>query len=290
MSQTSINRELVLGAEQRNDWQGATLKRRRKFRRMISLAHQVTFFLGKRFPKSVPLVYVLGYPKSGTTWMCQLLADYLGIPFPQHAILPVGFAAVVHGHEVVTPKYPTGVYIVRDGRDVIVSSFHHLKNEVENGGALKKHRRFFKGLGSKAELIEVLPDFLQHVIENPLHHKWGWGRHVSTFFENENNFELARFEDLTANPSSALTDLLSRLTQKEVCQTRLAETVTRFSFARQAGQGSQNGESFLRKGKSGDWRNYFNRASAELFHEHYGSSLVNAGYEADASWIDDCDR
>ena len=136
------NKQLIFDIPQRNKWKGATLTRKRKFRRMISLAHHATFTLGKMFPNSIPLMYVLGYPKSGTTWICQLLAGSLGLPFPQHSILPVGFAAVVHGHEMVSRKYPTGAYIVRDGRDVAVSSFHHLKGECKSGGSTKAHRDF----------------------------------------------------------------------------------------------------------------------------------------------------
>ena len=59
-------------------------------------SHHVTWFLGTRFPKSIPLVFVLGYPKSGTTWACQLAADYLQLPFPRYSLLPVGVIGEEH--------------------------------------------------------------------------------------------------------------------------------------------------------------------------------------------------
>lgn len=62
-------------------------------------SHHVTWFLGTRFTKAIPLVFVVGYPKSGTTWACQLVADYMQLPFPRYSLLPIGCPAVVHGHE-----------------------------------------------------------------------------------------------------------------------------------------------------------------------------------------------
>ena len=55
--------------------------------------------------------------------MTQLVAHYLQLPFPRHSLLPVGFPAVVHGHQRVWKSYPRGVYLLRDGRDAVVSAY-----------------------------------------------------------------------------------------------------------------------------------------------------------------------
>ena len=58
--------------------------------KLCAASHCVTFFLGLKCPRSIPMVFVLGYPKSGTTWAAQLVADYLQMPFPQHSLQPMG--------------------------------------------------------------------------------------------------------------------------------------------------------------------------------------------------------
>src|SRR5690606_3457682 len=124
-------------------------------RTMRVVSHHVTWWLGRTFKKSIPLIYVTGYPKSGTTWLTQLTADYLQLPFPRYPILPVGCPAVMHGHEMVSPHDPPGVYLVRDGRDALVSLFFHLMRGVPEGDRPTmslRMRHLFPGLKNKADI------------------------------------------------------------------------------------------------------------------------------------------
>jgi hypothetical protein len=88
-------------------------------------------------------VFVAGYPKSGNTWMQYLLAgaifgsDARVVPdiviqdlipdvhyneFYRRYLTPTFFKT----HELPQPRHRRVVYLLRDGRDVMVSYFHHL--------------------------------------------------------------------------------------------------------------------------------------------------------------------
>jgi len=236
------------------------------------------------------MVFVVGYPKSATTWASQLVADYLRLPFPQHSLFPVGCSAVLQGHQSVSKSFPTAVYVVRDGRDVLISGFHHLKNQMEAGGGAKIHRKYFEGIDLGRPLVEHLPSFIEHCVRHPVACKEHWGDHVRTYYDAKNDrVQIVKYEDLLANPVDALTNLMQRLSGEDsVDQSRIAEAVERFSFGRQTAKATADDSktSYLRSGKSGGWRDKFDLASAKLFDKHFGDVLVLAGYEMDSSWVE----
>ena len=67
--------------------------------------------------------FVCGYPRSGTTWFNEMLADYLNLPRPNHYIFPIGFAPVIHTHWNADSYLNDCFYNVRDGRDAVVSAY-----------------------------------------------------------------------------------------------------------------------------------------------------------------------
>ena len=283
--------DTVRKSNQRSDWDGVTQSRRRKLRRLISLSHHLTFFLGKRFPRTFPMIFVLGYPKSGTSWACQLIADYMRLPFPQHSIFPIGCAAVVHGHELVTDKYPIGVYLMRDGRDVMVSAFNHLRKHSMAGGKSRGSTDFFGKVDPTASIEELLPAFIEYSAKNPFGTKHNWGQHVQSQLQARNEkMLLLKYEDLLSSPVPTLEVLFSQLASDPIDLQRLPETISRLSFDRLSGRqsGEENSNSYLRKGQAGDWRNCYSRLAAEVFDRHFGQALIAVGYEPSNDWVSTC--
>ncbi len=291
MSKTEESQELTRKVSDRLLATGEFPMRRRRYRRLISLSHQATFWLGKRFRKAVPLMFVLGYPKSGTSWVCQLLADYFRLPFPQHSILPIGFPAVVHGHEIPTNKFPIGVYVVRDGRDVMVSSYFHMRGDLLAGGKFNRYSAVFRTLDLNAPAQENLPKFIESQAAVPLCRDGNWGKHVTSYFElAQPGLKLLRYEALRSDPNAAFAALVEAMTDSPADEEQVASSIERFSFERLAGRSpnSENSNSYLRKGVIGDWRNHFSREAARMFDKHFGNALIQCGYESDHDWVESC--
>jgi len=263
-------------------------------RRMVQAAHYVTWFLGTRFRDTVQLVFVLGFPKSGTTWACQLVADYMQLPFPRYSIMPVGCRAVVHGHELAAAKYPEGVYIVRDGRDAMASLYFAKLSEVPEGNRptlTRVQRRLFPGLVNKQDHAKNFPPFLDQQLRHPFGTSAIWADHVRSYYaEKRPHMVIMRYEDLLTDGANTLATALGTLTDAEPDFERARATIEKYSFAMQSGRksGQEDRSQFLRKGQSRDWENHFSRATAQHFDDRSGDMLIQAGYEPDHSWVDRC--
>ncbi len=275
----------------RVSWTGDAQVRVRKFQRVIAVAKRCSIFLGKNFPNAFPLVFVLGHPKSGTTWMCQLLADYFRLPFPQHSIMPLGCSAVLHSFEAPSKKYGKGVYMVRDGRDTVVSTYFHTRGRLLAGAKNRYYAKLFEGLDPNAEPSTNIATFLRHLHANPtggFSKLPSWGQHVDAYFDKAHeNLQIAKYEDLLEDGCGTLGNLVSKMSGCDADPDRVADTINRFSFKKQTGrkQGEENRGSYLRKGEAGDWKNHFSLEAAQLFHQYYGSALIRAGYAEDANWV-----
>lgn len=258
--------------------------------RLRTVSHHVTWWLGSRFSRTFPLVFVVGYPKSGTTWACQVVADYLQLPFPKHSLLPIGFEAVVHGHEPVRRDYGRGVYVIRDGRDAMVSAYFFLLRGVPEGDNPRlppRLRSMFPGLTNKADVAKNLVPFMEREFTRP---RYGlhWGQHVASFYSASNpKVVMLKYEDLLADGPASLGRAMAAMTGQEADAWRAEVAIKKFAFATQAKRaaGQEDRSRFHRKGQAGDWRNHFTREAADLFDKHAGEMLIRAGYEPDRSWV-----
>jgi len=259
--------------------------------RMRTVSHHITWQLGRRWPRIFPLVFVLGYPKSGTTWTCQVVADYLRLPFPQHSLLPVGCPAVVHGHEPPDSRYPLVVYSVRDGRDALISMYFFLLRGVSGRGRVRlpSHlRAFFPAEIDRDDVAGNIAPFVERQMVKPAD-GCNWGQHVRAHFgSRREGHVMLRYEDLLADGPNSLAAAMSALSSEEPDTERAQMALQKYSFGRLADRkpGTEIRDSFLRKGTAGDWKTHFTREAAEIFDYHCGDMLIAAGYEPDRSWLE----
>lgn len=261
-------------------------------RRVITASYHASYLLARIFPNAIPIIFVMGYPKSGTVWACQMVSDYLQLPFADLSFFPIGFPSVMHGHSRVSPKGPPAVYVVRDGRDAMVSMYFFLSHFVPEGdhprGVPTRLHRYFRGIVNRDRVRENLPRFIEAQMRRPLGSRAHWGDHVKSYFESERtDVPIMKYEDMLVDCSGALTSAIRTLTGEDVDPEAIQATVRKFSFERQSGRarGTEDRSNFLRKGQRGDWRNHFSREAAEVFNAWCGAQLIRTGYEPDASWV-----
>jgi hypothetical protein len=185
------------------------------------------------------------------------------------------------------------VHIVRDGRDVAVSSVHHQWNNATDQGGRRKlsrekvakreaYRKDPETFGALGESIFTG----EHVAEIAR----SWSTSVSRAMEDAallgDNYYQVRYEDLLAESVGEVMRLLEFLeadSDEEVAR----GCVEAASFEQLSGgrtQGEEASSSFYRKGIAGDWKNYFTEKDRRVFKEEAGELLIRLGYEEDLDW------
>ncbi|MBA2767690.1 MAG: sulfotransferase domain-containing protein [Sporichthyaceae bacterium] len=229
-----------------------------------------------------------GYPKSGTVWLCQLLGSYLELPYPRRYRMPIAMASVIHTHWLPFPQLPPTMYIVRDGRDVMLSLYHYesrLASSTRNPSAARtRTERFRRVLGPRADLRDVsanLPRFIESQLESPSWVEAAWPQHVQAWLDVPRGMvAIVRYEDLRHDVGAALGPPLARLLGEPVDEQALQIAATRFGFARQQDRTKRPAEerAFLRQGEPGEWKTYFTAEACTIFDQAAAPVLDQLGY------------
>lgn len=237
-----------------------------------------------------------GYPKSGTSWLCQLMGHYLDAPHPQNYSSPIAMRAVLHNHWLHDDRFPPSVYIIRDGRDVMVSLYFYMVRAVQQPRhprqAARLKTRFDQIFPAGYDLDDIesnLPAFIRAEHEDPIAFRGtSWTDHVRSWCEVPHaNVTTTRYEDLLASPTREFTRIMTDLLKQEADPRKVEQSVARYDFGTSGRKaGVEDRTSFMRKGVSGDWRNHFTAESATVLHEFAGSMLTTLGYEDDPEWAD----
>lgn len=261
------------------------------------LAKEATRQIAIRWGDSFPFYYVSEYPKSGGTWVANMVSDYLQLPFPRFTIMPVGTRAVIQNHWRYHPGLHRVFYVYRDGRDVMVSYFFDRLRVAQNANASEAARvrgiyERVLGVGYDAEdATRLLPDFMRFEFTQPGRGaRVNWSQHVLEWHNraDRTNVVFLSYENLRSDPAGTLGAALKEITGDPVDDWRLEHAVDKFSFRRITGRepGESDPTQHARKGIVGDWKSYFTREAAEVFDAHAGEALVRLGYEPDRSWVD----
>lgn len=203
-------------------------------------------------------------------------------------------SSTIHGQAVrdLHSIYPDAklIYIVRDGRDVLVSErFRNLVEESrflkpEDKGIieeLRKDQRQFTN-GTRSIFTET---FIRRVAQ-------GWVANLQeTKNEGErlfgNNYCSLRYEDVLERPVEELTRLWKVLGVKKIDQSLEKKIKAEMEYNPDEEWQAKRNEgiaSFLPKGQAGNWERLFTEEDKSIFKEVASQTMIEWGYELSDVW------
>ena len=247
-----------------------------------------------------PKVVLTEYPKSGGTWVGQMLAEYLAIPNPRNRV-PPRRRCLVHGHYLRVARSNDTVLVWRDGRDAMVSYYYYalIDDPTLRRGWVDGHRRRL-GIRDDRDVLDVqrhLPGFIEYCFTDgpPRGMTWAsfaaaWKGRAGKGGAGKCRARVAEtsYEAMIADPRREMAKLLRALSVAGIDDARLDACIAKYSFEAVTGRrrGEEDPASFVRKGIGDDWKNKFTREARQVFDRHAGHTLIDLGYEPDRSWVD----
>ncbi len=262
------------------------------------------YFLVRSLPGLFDYFLVTEYPKSGGSWLGQLLSGYFDIPFPRNTFPKFGMS-LVHGHYLPSKRSENIkriFWLIRDGRDVMVSLYYHYLFLTERSRDKLKDVLYYRRKLNFKNIEEIetnLPRFIEFIFTHKpspvfrIGHEGNW----QSFNEKWQNYLLkskgdcnlinVSYEVLLADTGKEFERIILNITGEEADRIRVKKVVDKFSFLNQSKRnpGEENTGSFLRKGIVGDWRNKFSQEAREVFDYYGGEFLIKAGYENNHNWV-----
>ncbi len=236
---------------------------------------------------AVDFYYVLGYPKSATTWLTRMFSEC--IDMPHDVPLPHFKPWLIHTHRFTDLPWvrKNTLYMLRDGRDVMVSFYlaYARKFDKPEERESPDYQYVMKSMGVDSiredNIHENLPRFIKHTFTTK-HTAIGYHEHVRKAYKD--GYVIVRFEDLKADPVMAMAQALKDVTGKDPDLEKVKKAVENNSFSRL--KKSLQKSDGMRKGEVGDWKNHFTPKAAKLFDKYAGDTLVLGGYEEDRNWAE----
>jgi hypothetical protein len=240
-----------------------------------ALEHELTP-ISRTLPEDI---FIAGYPKSGNTWFNQMVAGLVyGVlasksqaPFINDLIPDVHQQAAYKRyrtptffktHHLPRPEYRNVVYLLRDGRDAMVSYWHFQRDSLGHD-----------------------VDFLKMVRDGEVLFPCKWHDHVAAWMSNPHQARMIviRYEDLLARPVTEM-ERFCRFCNLEIDRDFIRLVVENASFKNAQAMGQRfsvddkSWTNFIRRGVAGSHRDEMPAPVLEAFLEQAGDMLRRYHY------------
>lgn len=230
------------------------------------------------------IIYVVGAPKSGNTWISRLLGDALNSPIggaihPRSGTRSKPLASEGekrHGDYIIYPEHmafdwsdgSTVVYIYRDPRDVIVSAYYYWGNSTMD------------------HMVKV-------AIKGGWPYRGGWKPMMDLWYTQDNADFLVSYEELLGDAYPVMYRILSGLGEK-IHPKNIRTSIENQSFSKRTSMNDEQldrlpygrdvQKKLMRKGIVGDWKNHLNQDHCKFVHDECYELMNELGYENDPDW------
>ncbi len=246
-------------------------------------------------------ILVVGYPKSGNTWLTRLTAELLAAPVsgfwsePSAVEIAVEGAwrsssfEVYKGHQRLDDiradfECKDIVYVVRDVRDVVVSGAHYFSFRSRTlAGRARRAARWLWPPTPQAETTRRIDCMLNAAAAGDrTASPWcasSWDSHVADYLDA--GAFVVRYEDMLHAPEAECCRLLQHLGVHSSAE-RIRAAIARQTFANAKTRFTTSGDckraAFLRQGSSGGWINTLTPAQSTFCAERFAPMLARLGY------------
>lgn len=247
-------------------------------------------------------ILIISYPRSGNTFLRNIFMEVFGLfswnsydrylflrdamvhpgvrdkdrfflndrPMSPESLRPLLLSGIFKTHELpegaqaILDTRPFIIYLVRDGRDAVVSEAYHRRDITSPGSHLATNLR-------------------EAILAEGGSHFGGWSANVNAWIPKADL--VIHFEQLITQPEICIRKLVSLMPLPDPAMGRIPtfESQRRgdghfISHNRQEKYADAFPKLFFRKGKAGGWRDDLSHEMHQLFVTHHGATLASLGY------------